>query len=196
LSEEQLMRIDITFHNLDTSPAIQEEIRDHIARLERIYDRITTCRVSVEADQNQHRTGKLYNVLVDLLVPGHELVVSREPHKAKLRFASPDIHTSINEAFKSAERQLIDYKEQLRGDVKIHVDEQIFQGQVSQIDPAGEHGFILTNTGAQLYFHRNSVMNQKFEELRRGDAVHYVEAAGDTGPTAKKIWVGPDYHLD
>jgi ribosomal subunit interface protein len=190
------MRVDITFQNLDSSPAVQQEIREHIARLERLYDRITTCRVSVEAEGTQHRNGKVYNVHVDLVVPGQELVVSREPHKAKLRFASPDIHTSINEAFKSAERQLIEYKQQLRGDVKVHVDEALFQGQVSQINLDEEHGFILTNTGTQLYFHRNSVMNEKFDQLRRGDTVHYVETAGDTGPTAKKVWVGPDHHLD
>jgi len=190
------MRIDITFHNLDSSPAIQEEIRTHIAKLERMYDRITTCRVSVEADHNQHRTGKVYDVHVDLVVPGQELVVSREPHKAKQKYASPDIHTSIRDAFRAAERQLIEYKEQLRGDVKVHLDEALFQGQIAQIYPDEEHGFILTNTGTQLYFHRNSVMNEKFDELKRGDTVHYIETTGDTGPIAKKVWTGPDHHLD
>jgi ribosomal subunit interface protein len=190
------MRIDITFHNLDSSPAIQEVIRDHIAKLERIYDRIVTCRVAVEADHNQHRTGKVYDVHVELVVPGGELVVSREPQKAKLKYANPDIHTSIRDAFRAAERQLIEYKEQLRGDVKVHVDEELFQGQIAQLYPEEEHGFILTNTGTQLYFHRNSVMNEKFDELRRGDTVHYVEMTGDTGPIAKKVWTGPDHHLD
>jgi ribosomal subunit interface protein len=190
------MRIDITFHGLDPSPAVQHEIREHIGKLERLSDRITTCRVAVEAEHNQHRTGNLYTVHVEMVVPGQTLVVSREPHKAKERYASPDIHTSINDAFRAAERQLKEYKEQLRGDVKIHVDEALFQGQVAQLNEADDHGFILTNTGAQLYFHRNSVMNGGFGKLKRGDTVHYVEATGDTGPTAKKVWLGPDYHLD
>jgi ribosome-associated translation inhibitor RaiA/cold shock CspA family protein len=190
------MRTEITFHNLDTSQAVKEEILDQVAKLERIYDRITTCRVSVEALHNQHRTGNVYEVHVEMLVPGATLAVSREPHKAKERYASPDIHTSIRDAFRSAERQLKEYKEQLRGDVKIHVDEAVFQGQVAQLDPGEDHGFILTNTGTQLYFPRTAVMNGDFETMKRGDTVHYIEIAGDTGPIAKKVWVGPDHHLD
>jgi hypothetical protein len=31
-----------------------------------------------------------------------------------------------------------------------------------------------------------------FEKLKRGDTVQYTEAMGDTGPTANKVWVGPD----
>lgn len=54
--------------------------------------------------------------------------------------------------------------------------------------PERDHGFILTNTGSQLYFHRNSLMEGAFDDLAPGQAVHYVEAAGDTGPTAAKVW--------
>ena len=28
------------------------------------------------------------------------------------------------------------------------------------------------------------------------DAVHFVPEDGDTGPTAAKVWLGPDYHMD
>jgi ribosomal subunit interface protein len=187
---------DITFHNLDSSPAIREAILEHMAKLERLYDRITTCRCSVEKRHNQHRTGNVYEVHVEIVVPNGALAVSREPHKAKERYASPDIHTSLRDAFRAAERQLKEYKEQLRGDVKVHVDEAVFQGQVAQLYPNEDHGFILTNTGTQLYFPRTAVMNGGFETLKRGDTVHYIEIAGDTGPIAKKVWVGPDHHLD
>jgi cold shock CspA family protein len=40
-----------------------------------------------------------------------------------------------------------------------------------------------------LYFHRNSVLNGDFAQLRRGTEVHYIEAMGDTGPTASKVRV-------
>ena len=62
-------------------------------------------------------------------------------------------------------------------------------GQVADIDPDGDFGFILTNTGGMLYFHRNSVLSGEFEKLERGDQVYYVEKAGDTGPTASKVRV-------
>jgi cold shock CspA family protein len=184
--------LEISFHNLDPSEAVEADIRERMAKLEKIYDRLTSCRVAVERQQNQHRTGNIYEVHIDMLVPGDELVVSRAPHRPKERYANPDIRTSVRDAFEAAERQLIDYKEQLRGDVKLH--EPLFKGQVSEVDPKGEFGFVLTKEGNQLYFHRNSVMEGDWEKLRRGTAVHYVEAAGDTGPTASKVWVGPERH--
>ena len=43
--------------------------------------------------------------------------------------------------------------------------------------------------GTQLYFHRDSVTSGRFEELRRGTSVHYVEEDGDAGPVATKVRV-------
>jgi ribosomal subunit interface protein len=188
------MPLEITFHNMEPSETVEADIRKRVAKLEKIYERLVGCRVSVEALHKQHRTGNVYEVHIELMVPGQNLVVSREPHKAKERYANPDVYTSIRDAFKSAERQLKDFKRRQRGDVKPH--DAMFQGKVSQLRPEADHGFILTHTGTQLYFHRNSVMNNGFDLLRVGDPVHFVEAAGDTGPTASKVWRGPEHHMD
>ena len=113
----------------------------------------------------------------------------------KQKYAHPDVRTSVRDAFEAAERQLKDYKEQLRGDVKVH--EPMFQGQISQLYPQEDYGFILTNTGTQLYFHRNSLLGgAEFDKLTRGMAVHYIEDVGDTGPIATKVWLGPEHHMD
>ena len=66
--------------------------------------------------------------------------------------------------------------------------EALIPGRVSELRPDRDHGFILTSEGAQLYFHRNSVMDGGFDALKRGDPVRFVEALGDTGPTASKVW--------
>jgi ribosome-associated translation inhibitor RaiA/cold shock CspA family protein len=183
--------LEIAFHNLQSSEHLEADIRERAGKLTRLYDRLTACRVSVEADHKQHRTGNLYQVHIVMTVPGQELVVSRELHKAKQRYADPDIHTSIREAFKAAERQLKEFKRKLRGEVKPH--DAMFQGQVSQLYPGQEHGFILTSTGTQLYFHRNALMEGAFDALARGTPVHYVETDGDTGPMASKVWLAaPD----
>jgi cold shock CspA family protein len=186
--------LEISFHNMDASPAVESEIRERAAKLDKLYPRLVGCRVAVELLHRQHRTGNVYDVHIELRVPGAELVVSREPHRAKERYANPDVRTSLRDAFKAAEQQLKDFKEQQRGEVKTH--EPMFQGQVSQLYPAEDHGFILTNEGSQLYFHRNSVMNDDFDRLKRGDAIHFIETDGDTGPIASKVWLGPDHHMD
>ena len=47
---------EISFHNLESSVWAEEEIRARIADLERLYDRLVTCRVHVDqrADNSNH----------------------------------------------------------------------------------------------------------------------------------------------
>lgn len=183
--------LKIAFHNMDPSPDLEAMIRERFEKLDRLYDRMTACRVSVEALHRQHQTGNLFEVHIDMVLPGAELAVSRQPRKAKERYADPDVQTSIRDAFAAAERQLKAYKQQQRGEVKQH-DVEV-QGRVTRL--ADDHGFLLTNTGGLLYFHRNSVMNEGFAELKPGDRVLYVEQLGDTGPLASKVWKDRDREL-
>lgn len=178
--------LEIRFHNLDPSTAMEAAIRERVDRLDRLYPRLTRCLVAVEAPHRQHRKGNQWEVHIDLWVPGAHLAVTREPHRLRDRYAHPDVYAAMRDAFDAAERQLLDYKRQINGEVKLH--EEFFHGQVAALMPERDHGFILTNTGGQLYFHRNSLMEGAFEDLAPGQAVHYVEGAGDTGPTAAKVW--------
>jgi cold shock CspA family protein len=57
---------------------------------------------------------------------------------------------------------------------------------VTELVPEQDFGFLLTKEGGLLYFHRNSVLSG-FDALTLKEEVHYVEAAGDTGPTATKV---------
>jgi ribosome-associated translation inhibitor RaiA/cold shock CspA family protein len=186
--------LEIVFHNLESSAALEADIRERFAKLEKRYDRLVACRISVEALHKQHRTGNVYEVHIDMLVPGGELVVSKEPHKAKERYANPDVYTSVRDAFKAAERQLKRFKRQLREDLQ--PGEPLFQGQVAEMHPEEDWGYLLTKEGALLYFHRNAVLDDSFDDLERGDVVHYIEAMGETGPTAVKVWLGPEHDLD
>jgi hypothetical protein len=52
----------------------------------------------------------VYNVHVDIRVPGEEIVIKRQAH--------PELHTAIQEAFDAAGRRLQDYARRIRGDVK------------------------------------------------------------------------------
>jgi cold shock CspA family protein len=121
-------------------------------------------------------------------VPGQDLAVSREPQKVRERYARPTLKSALRDAFKAAERQLLAYKDQLREETT-PPNASALAGQVTLIEPGTDHGFILTSTGSQLYFHRDSVTNGRFKDLRQGDLVHYVEEEGDTGPVATKIRV-------
>lgn len=186
--------LEISFHNLPPSRAVEASIRRRVGKLERIYDRLVGCRVSIEALHQQHRTGNVVSVHIEMKVPGGTLAVTREPHRVGERMSKPNVQTSLRQAFHAAEERLKSFKEQQRGDTKTHTP--MFAGQVAEIFPEQDYGFIRTNAGTQLYFHRQSLMGGTFETLKPGDAVHFEESAGETGPAAAKVWVGPDYHLD
>ncbi len=180
--------LDISFHNLQSSTSLEAEIRAHVEKLERRYTHLIGCRVTVEALHHQHRTGNPYEVHIILSVPGRDLVVSQEPHRAREKFARPDVRNSVREAFKAAARQLENYKSVQRIDAS-GPNGSALAGQVSQLLAEEDHGFILNNAGTQLYFHRDSLTNGDFASLRVGQPVHYVEEEGSAGPVAVKIRV-------
>jgi cold shock CspA family protein/ribosome-associated translation inhibitor RaiA len=182
--------LEIAFHNMQSSEWLEAEIRQHVEKLEKRFGRLIGCRVSVEALHQQHQTGNIYEVHVILSVPGQDLAVSREPHKPKERYANPDVRTSVRDAFKAAERQLEAWKGRKREDTTAPSAKAI-AGQIALIEPGADHGFLLTSTGSQLYFHRDSVTNGRFEDLKRGDFVYYVEEEGDAGPVATKVRLAP-----
>ena len=107
------------------------------------------------------------------------------------RYQHPDLHKAINEAFRIAERQLLNIKEQREGHTKgaHHDGPNQALGQIAETDPGGDFGFLLTKDGALLYFHRNAMLSGNFDDLRRGHEVYYVEGMGDTGPVASKVRV-------
>lgn len=180
--------LDIAFHNMEPSELMEEHIRRHVEKLEKRHPRLIGCRVSVERLHTQHRTGNLIEVHIILSLPGKDLAVSREPHHAKDRFAHPDGYVSIREAFRAAEKQL-QAAEPRRPQDLVTPSGSAVLGQVAQIIPQSDHGFILNNVGSQIYFHRDSVTNGEFASLQPGDPVHYVEEAGDAGPVATKVRV-------
>jgi len=177
--------LEIVFHNLPSSPTVEAEIRERVDKLDRLYEHLIGCRVAVEQLHRRHQTGNLYDVHIELRMPGHELAITHEPHRAREKFANPDLGVALRTAFQTAERCLIEFKRRQQGDVKVHAD--FLAGQVSQLYPEEDHGFVLT-PGGQLYFHRNSLVNRDFDRLQVGDKVHYIETVGDTGPIASKVW--------
>jgi len=182
--------LEIAFHNIESSPRAEQEIRARVADLERLYDRLISCRVRID-QRAKDRTGTIPPVVhIELGIPGRsDLVVSHEPEHLLRKYRHPDLHKAINEAFRIAERQLLDLKEQRDGRTKVgnHDAENQFLGQIAEITPEQDFGFLMTKEGSLLYFHRNAVLSGDFDTLHRGDEVYYVEHVGDTGPIATKV---------
>lgn len=107
----------ITFHQMETSDAVEYEIRRRAEKLDRFSEHIMDCRVSVEFSSKNHKKGNLFHVVIEIDVPGNKIVVSREPEK---NHAHEDVNVTIRDAFSSARRQLEDFERRVRGNVKRH----------------------------------------------------------------------------
>lgn len=132
-------------------------------------------------------------VHIEISLPGHQdIVVAHEADRLQRRYQVPDLRNAVNDAFRVAERRLAKYKDKLTDHgaaVMAHEAANEFRGQVAEIDAEQDFGYVMTKEGGLLYFHRNSVLAGDFDSLQRGDDVTYVEADGDTGPTASKVRV-------
>jgi len=183
--------IEITFRNMDRSEPLEQQIRARAAKLEEFCDEITSCHVILEAPHKHHRKGKIYDVRIELHVPGEEIVVSRNPGDNN---AHEDAYVTVRDAFKAARRQLQDYTRKRRGDVKQH--EATPHGQIRAVDGERGVGWIDDAAGRTYWFHGNSVLNASFDDLVPGTRVRFSEAGDidDEGLRASTVYVEGKHH--
>ena len=172
---------------MQSSPALEAEIRERVDKLDRLYNHLVGCRVSVEiAAPPAPDRQCLRRAYRDAGAGRGRRRQPRTAPRARPLRRPDDVGIAIRTAFKTAERRLLDFKQKQRGDVKVH--DEPFAGRVTQLYPDEDHGFLLTHEGTQLYFHRNSLVQRDFDRLEVGDRVHFIETVGDTGPIANKVW--------
>ncbi len=109
--------LQIVFRGIPTSEAVEARIREKVSKLEKFHSHIMSCRVAVEAEHQSQHQGNQYHIRIDITTPGKEFVVSREHHDKQ---AYEDVYVAIRDAFDAAARQLKDYAQVQRGDVKNH----------------------------------------------------------------------------
>ena len=129
--------VQIAFRGMNSSPALETRINDKAEKLEQYHDRITSCRVVVEAPHRHSRKGKLYVITIDVTVPGAELVVNTEKRHDQ---SHEDVYVALRDAFNAMTRQIEDYAREKNGQVKTH--ESPPQGIVVRLFE--NHGFIET----------------------------------------------------
>jgi ribosomal subunit interface protein len=107
--------LQISFRNMDPSPAVEAIVREKAAKLDRFFERIVSCNVTIEAPHRHHHKGRLYKVRVDVGMPGKKDVHVKEGAKNQ---AHEDVYVAIRDAFDAAARRVDDQARRLRGDVK------------------------------------------------------------------------------
>ena len=105
--------VQITFRHMEPSSAVETRVRELTNHLGVFSDRITSCRVVVDSPHRHHHQGKVFNVKVQLALPGEDVVVDMERPQ---RDGHEDVYVVIRDAFDAAKRQLQARMASLRGD--------------------------------------------------------------------------------
>jgi cold shock CspA family protein len=194
----------VTFRNLRSPEPAEKWVREEIAKLTTFYPRIMACRVAVESPHRHHRLGRQYHIRIDLTVPGGKIVFKDEPSlrarvrqmgdtkvakHLELKIAHKNLRQAIDDAFKAAGRRLQDYARRQRGSVKSH--EPLPAARVSKLFPKKGYGFITTQDGREIYFHKNAVLNRGFNKLKTGAKVRFAEEEGEKGLQASTVQIMP-----
>ncbi|MDT3672175.1 MAG: HPF/RaiA family ribosome-associated protein [Aromatoleum sp.] len=172
--------LQIVFHGLDPSDAIEARIRGKVEKLETFHQGIMSCRVTVEQQRGHRNHDHRFNVRIDLHIPGHELAINRN-HDA-------DVYVALRDAFNAAGRLLEDEVQQQRGAVKAHELPQ--HGRIARLDVDGGHGYIETATGEEVYFGRENVTGPPFENIEVGAEVRFLLEPGKNALLARRVTVG------
>lgn len=119
-----ILPVQITFRNVEPSPAVAMKIQAAAAKLDRYCDNITSCRVRVEAAHRHQQHGEPFNIRIDLRLPRHEIVIQREPSPRRVvanggankttkrlepNARHKDMYVAVADAFEIASRRLEDF---------------------------------------------------------------------------------------
>ena len=96
--------LDIHFHGLEKSDAIEDKVTEKVAKLQRHFERMTACRVVLEAPQRNTAKAKVFRVKIEISVPsGSPIIVKHEREGAS---ANEDLPLAIRDAFEAATRKV------------------------------------------------------------------------------------------
>jgi ribosomal subunit interface protein len=103
--------LQITVRDIDHSAALESRIRHKVAGLERFQSRITSCRVTLARLAAHQRSGRPYEVSVDIRGPGRPAIVASRQH-------DEDVTVALRDAFDAVRRQLDEAFREYRPDVE------------------------------------------------------------------------------
>ena len=98
--------LEIRFHNIVASDAIENQIHEHADRLARLHPHMTGMRIRVELPHQHQHSGNICEVHIEMALPGYKLAITHAPHHPEERYARPNLETSLRDAFSVAERKL------------------------------------------------------------------------------------------
>ncbi len=176
--------LEISFHGLSRSDALEELIHRDVNKLERVCDNLISCRIGVEQYQKGRTTANSFRIRIEMRTPpGHSLVVT---HITGSKEQADDLPTAISNAFRSAQRRLKQLVAKRNGEKKSHPQQET-EALIVKLFPNEGYGFLRSLEGEEIYFHRNSILNDDFDHLTTGTGVIFTPEIGDNGLQATSV---------
>ncbi len=139
--------------------------------------------VRITGRQTRHHVHGAKEIRITCLARGKELVAART--RAELGIA-------LIEAMDAFEREVHRLRDKRLQTRRARPAEPPYLGIVDKLFPEEGYGFILTDAGEQVYFHRNAVKEGlDFDRLEEADRVGLDIEAGDKGPQATAVIAPP-----
>jgi ribosome-associated translation inhibitor RaiA len=101
----------VHYRGLSAVPGVDAYVQRCVARLERSFDRIHGCAVTIELPHRHQQHGRRFHATIVIEVPGRTLTVSHDPG---VDGAHADVHVALRDAFRAARRQLDAYASAVR----------------------------------------------------------------------------------
>jgi putative sigma-54 modulation protein len=98
--------VEIHFHGIEKSEAVEERVREKVAKLEKHFGRMTRCRVVLEAPHRSPQKPKVFQIKIEISLPRRQPIVVC--HEREGAHAHEELPLAIRDAFDAALRKVDD----------------------------------------------------------------------------------------
>jgi putative sigma-54 modulation protein len=97
-------QVEVHFHGIEKSDAIEQRVREKVAKLQKHFERMTRCRVGIEVPQRTPQKPKVYQIKIEIGVPRRSPIVIS--HERVGSHATEELALAIRDAFEAAKRKV------------------------------------------------------------------------------------------
>jgi ribosomal subunit interface protein len=174
--------VEIHWRNMDEiNPDMRSAVEDRLRALAEGHTDLID--VSITGSRSGHHRHGGQEVRLRCQARGAELVAAR---------TRPDLGQSLDEVIDAFEREVRKFRDRRTDQRTWRPAEPPHLGVIDRVFLEEGYGFILTDDGLQVYFHRNAVHGGlAFDSLAEGERVGLNLEAGEQGPQATVVLPPP-----
>ncbi len=161
----------------DIEASQRDAVEARLGGLAEGHDDLIDLRIAARRTGHHRHGGQ--EIRITCQARGREIVATR---------TEPDLSLALDEALDVFEREVHRLREKRRDRSRARAPESPHLGIVDRIFREDGYGFILTDDGEQVYFHRNAVKEVlDFDQLAETDRVALNIEPGREGPQATTV---------